>query len=151
MAHRSAHHTEDQAQVLIGRAGRRSGTWALVLPFLLPSGCRASTDKDLVEQERLEVLSWFVPKGATIIAGSAIDRHGLVRRAVSDISTPLTWDEYRRWVDASEKAGYRAARADPTSASFVRTLSGDEFRVDLEIVVPGPPLRVRMTFTATPD
>jgi hypothetical protein len=150
MAHPSAHRSEYKVQAT-GRTGLRSGTWALVLPFLLPSGCRSNTSKDLVEQERLDVLTWFIPKGATIIAGSGIDRHGLVRRAVSDISTTLTWDEYRRWVDASERAGYHRTGTDRTSASFVRTLSGDEFRVDLEIALPGPPLRVRMTFTATPD
>jgi hypothetical protein len=150
MSDPSVHHSEFTTQST-GRAGWRSGTWALVLPFLLPSGCRPSTGKDLVEQERLDVLTWFVPRGATIIAGFEIDRHGLVRRAVSDISTGLTWDEYRRWVDASEKTGYHSTGADRTSASFVRTLPGDEFRVDLEIVVPGPTLRVRLTFTATPD
>ena len=146
----SVHHSEFKTQ-FTGCAGWRSGTWALLLPFLLPSGCRPSTGKDLVDQERLDVLTWYVPKGATIVAGAGLDPHGLIRRAVFDISTGLTWDEYRRWVDASEKGSYHAAGADRTSASFVRTLSGDEFRVDLEIVVPGPTLRVRLTFTATPD
>jgi len=75
----------------------------------------------------------------------------LTGRAVAEISTNLSWDQYLRWVDASDKTGYARRASGITTATFVRTLPGDELRVDLEIIAPGPPLRVRITFTATPD
>jgi len=146
----SANRCQDKAPAR-ARAGWHSGTWALVIPFLLPAACRPNVGKDLVERERLNVLTWSVPEGSAGATGAAIGRRGLVARAVSEISTTMSWDQYRRWVDASEKVGYQQTGSKRMSASFIRRLPGDAFRVDLELVAPGPPLRVRMTFTATPD
>jgi hypothetical protein len=134
-----------------GPRSRLAGSWAFVLPLLLPSACRPGTGQDLVERERLSVLSWTVPKGATIVASSAVERRGSTGHAVTDISTALSWEQYRRWVEASHQGSYARAGADGTSLCFLRLLAGDEFRVDLQVVASGPPLSLRMTFTAIPD
>lgn len=86
-----------------------------------------------------------------MLAGSGVERRGSTRHAVTDISTALSWDQYRRWVDASQQGSYTRAGAGDTSVCFLRLLAGDEFRVDLQIVASGPPLSLRMTFTAIPD
>jgi hypothetical protein len=149
MPHLSA--AEARTRCARGPRSRPPGSWAFVLPLLLPSACHPGTGQDLVERERLSVLSWTLPKGATVVGSSAVERRGSTRQAVTDISTALSWDQYRRLVEASHQGSYARAGADGTSLWFLRLLAGDEFRVDLQVVASGSPLSLRMTFTAIPD
>jgi hypothetical protein len=121
------------------------------VPLLFPSGCRLTSGPDLVGQERRNIQTWTVPPGAAVVDASEVDGRRLTGRTGIEISTNLGWDQYLRWVDASSKPGYAGRASGSTTATFVRILPGDELRVDLQVIAPGPPLSVRITFTATPD
>jgi hypothetical protein len=47
--------------------------------------------------------------------------------------------------------GYHEISSDGAHQAFSRMSTGDAFSVSLDLVLLGPPLRVRVTFTAVPD
>ena len=63
----------------------------------------------------------------------------------------MTWEQYRAWNGKRGKGEYREARSEKGRLSFARTLPGDRFAVDVVVIAAGPPVRLRVTLTASPD
>jgi hypothetical protein len=68
-----------------------------------------------------------------------------------ELSVPLTWAVYRGRLHDAMSEGYHEISSDGAHQAFSRASTGDAFSVSLDLVLPGPPLRVRVTFTAAPD
>lgn len=126
---------------------------ALVAVALLiaATGCPATGGVDIVEQERMNIASWTIPPGATMTTVPPAHRTGLSGGATWEVSSAMTWSDYRAWNKERSKIGYVDAKSDDNGLAFTRKVSGDQFFVGVRVIAPGPPLRLRVTFTAVPD
>ena len=118
---------------------------------LLLTDCRSDSGASFVEQERVNVVGWTLPPSASMSGGAELRRTAQKAEATWEISTPMTWRQYRSWSEERSKTGYRETRTDDAHLSFKRLLPGDQLLVDIALVAPGPPLRLRVTFTAQAD
>jgi hypothetical protein len=129
----------------------RSARGALCAALLALPGCRGDRATDLVQQERLGVIAWTLPPGGSMTAEVELQRSALGAESTWEISAPMSWDQYRAWNRERSKGGYTEARSGDGRSSFARTLPGDRFAVDVVAIAVGPPVRIRVTFTAAPD
>ena len=118
--------------------------------FLL-AACRTDPGSDMIAQERASVVAWTLPPGAAMTTGITLARKGSGLEASWEVSAPMTWAEYRGWSRSHGLPGYREVQADDAHISFVRTLPGDAFLVEVAVTGRGPPLRLRAMFSAYPD
>ena len=123
---------------------------ALAAAHLVLASCVGDRHSDMVEQERLSVRTWTAPPGASLRAGSGLRRNGHDAEAIWELAVPMTWLQYRNWLEAGVGRRYRLVGAGDSKLAFARVTTGDHFSVNLSALSPQP-LIVRVTFTARPD
>ena len=84
------------------------------------------------------------PLGAAAWRGSTLSE-------TWELSVPVTWTVYCGRLRDAMPEGHHEISSDGAHQAFSRASTGDAFSVSLDLVSPGPPLRVRVTFTAAPD
>jgi hypothetical protein len=68
-----------------------------------------------------------------------------------ELSIPLAWSAYQERLRGSVwSGGYHERQSDASHEVFSRIAGGDTFVVALDLLSPGPPLRVRVNLTAMP-
>lgn len=92
------------------------------------------------------------PPGAVLLAGPDRNFDEFTLRASWDFETAQTWQTYSGWAGSRLRVDSWAARpARPSELVYGKALPGDSLVLTLERLSPGPPLRIRATFTASPD
>ena len=67
------------------------------------------------------------------------------------LTAPMTWTEYQARSKQGAHGGYHPSASEEASLSFSRLAQGDQFVVRVVVISVGPPLRARVTFTASAD
>lgn len=133
------------------RESRRCRAAAALASYLIVAGCRTDRLSDLVEQERVDVAAWTLPPGGSVSAATGLRRGAQTVEATWELSAPMTWEGYRKWLEDTGSQGYRRIGVGAGSVSFSRLVKGDQFLVEAVAVVPTAPMKVRVTFTGRPD
>ena len=123
----------------------------IVFGALSLQACPADPVGDVIGQEHASVATWTLPPGAVMPAGSAVsrDRSGLT--STWDVTTTMTWAEYKIWTGSRSGTGYRQFRSYENHLTYIRRLPGDILLVDVTVATAGPPLKLRVSFSAHPD
>jgi hypothetical protein len=132
-------------------SGVRAATQIGLAVAFLSLGCRDRASSSTLDFERRTVSDWVVLPGSSIAASRGTAWRGSTLSETWELSVPLTWAVYRRRLRDAMSAGYHEISSDGAHQAFSRASTGDAFSVSLDLVSPGPPLRVRVTFTAAPD
>ena len=136
-----------KSRAVSGRASR-----ALILCAVLwLQTCRTDPAGDQVALERSNVVKWTLPPGATITGATKLSHTGDGVGAMWDVSTTMTWPEYKAWVGSRARTGYRQMTSDESSFSYARQLPGDALLFDVGVTAAGPPLGLRIVFCGYPD
>jgi hypothetical protein len=131
--------------------GERRGTAAVLASYLIVAGCRTDWGSDLVEQERRNAAAWTLPVGGAVTSATGLRRSAQGAEATWELSAPMTWERYRKWLEEAPRGEYRRIGVGNTSVSFSRLVKGDQFLVDIAALVPSAPMKLRVTFTGRPD
>lgn len=122
---------------------------ALAATHLDVAGCAPDRGVDLVEHERLSVMAWTTPPGATS-SGTGLRRNAQAAEATWEIAVPMPWIHYRTWIEQRGDRAYHRTRASDLALSFARLKGCDQFSVEVAVIA-SEPLRLKVTFTARPD
>ncbi len=71
--------------------------------------------------------------------------------ATWSVSTTMTGAEYKTWIGSRPGTGYHQMVSDASRLSYARPLPGDALFVDVAVTAAGPPLKLRVSFSAHPD
>jgi hypothetical protein len=96
------------------------------------------------------VVAWTVPPRGTVLSSSGLRRTAQGAVASWELSAPVDWPQYQRWIGQGGRPGYRPIVAGGGSLSFSRLDSGDQLLVEILAVVPNAPVKIRVTFTGRP-
>jgi hypothetical protein len=134
-------------------AGDFVGKWRVAaLAMLCVLGCRTSASGPTVDAETRTVSDWVSPPGASTLAPQEETRQGMAIVKTWELSVPLTWSAYQDRLRGSVwGGGFHERQSDGSHEVFSRVAGGDMFILNVDLVSPGPPLRVRIALTAMPD
>ena len=123
----------------------------LVVALALAAGACSGNDSDraALDHEIDQLLRWTAPDGARVV-GTAPWRRGQWTVETSwEVETVKDWESYRAAIGrAARSADYRQGPSGEAGASFFRPETGDTYYLQVELLDPGPPLRVRVSFMA---
>lgn len=129
----------------------RAARAAILGGVLWLQACRTNPAGDVLAQERANVVTWTIPPGGTIAAGTGLVRTGGSVGATWNVSTTMTWSDYRTWIRTRSGTGYRQVASDESHLWYARQLPGDALLIDVAVAAAGPPLELRISFSAHPD
>jgi hypothetical protein len=130
---------------------RHASRALLICAALWLQTCRTDRAGDLLAQERASVAEWTLPPGATIAGATDLSRTADGVVATWDVSTTMTWSEYKVWIGSRARMGYRQMTSNGGRLSYARQLPGDALLVDVAVAMAGPPLGLRIVFSGHPD
>lgn len=137
----------DESQAVSARVPRV----AILCGALWLQACKTDRAADFVVHERANIVAWTLPPGATMTAETELAPTGGGVAATWNVSTAMTWSEYKSRIASRTGTGYRQIPADESRLSYARQLPGDALIVDVAVVSIGPPLKVSVSFSARPD
>ena len=140
-------HARTQTSHRCGRSLRA----AILCGALWLQACRTDPAGDLVAQERANVVTWTLPPGGTVTGGTELARSNGGVAAAWSVSTTMTWSDYKTWIRSRSGTAYRQVVSDQNQLSYGRQLPGDALLVDVSVMAAGPPLKLRVAFSAHPD
>lgn len=94
---------------------------------------------------------WISVPGASTPGPQDDVRHGMTTSRTWEVSVPLAWPAYQQRLRGASWHGYHERESTTTSEAFARVVGGDMFMLTLDLLAPGPPIRVRVNLTAMPD
>lgn len=130
----------------------RHAVLAFVLTALLSSCTEGPSGPDFHAEARA-MRSLTSVAGTHIVSSSDVESGPASLSYTWELEGNVTWDAYK---DALMKAfenrpHFQARKNGDGSLSFARMLPGDLHTLHAEALVPGPPLRVRVTFRGSAD
>jgi len=93
---------------------------------------------------------WIRPEGASTSSRQDA-RRGMTISRTWEVSVPVGWPAYQEHLRGAPWLGYHERESTSTRESFSRLREGDMFMLTLDLLSPGPPIRVRVNLTAMPD
>ena len=112
--------------------------------------CSRSSDAEPAARD-IDALSRLTkPPGASSFPVSAPVRRGWSVEASWELETTMEWRTYRAWV-RKRLAGYDVSSQGERTVVFRRSVPGDAYSLEIESISPGPPLRIRVDYHASPD
>jgi len=132
-------------------SGVRAATQIGLVVAFMSLGCRDRASSSTLDFERRTVSDWVALPGSSIAASKETAWRGSTLSETWELSVPLIWAVYRGRLRDAMSEGYHEIPSEGAHQAFSRASTGDAFSVSLDLVSPGPPLRVRVTFTAAPD
>lgn len=132
------------------RRGRLIGWAGLLASATLIAWCYQSSDGELDTGEIADLSKLTRPPGAAYFPGSRPVRRQWSVEASWELETDMDWPSYRKWV-REQLDGYDARSDGERSLVFRRSIPGDTYMLAIEAVSLGPPLRVQLSFNASPD
>lgn len=92
------------------------------------------------------------PPGAIVVVVPERSYDGFNVQALWELETPQDSQAYSRWVDSRLRVdSWTAGPAQDSKLVYKKALPGDSLSLILEQLSPGPPLRIRATFTSLPN
>jgi len=90
------------------------------------------------------------PEGAEVERRSQVERTKVSARVSWEIRAKSSWAAYRAWLAArlGGENGFHTKSENASQVVFSRALPADVHSLNVELLEPGPPIRVRVTFEA---
>lgn len=130
------------------------GRWALLRLALLfhaviaalGLACSRPTH-DAVDQEIERLRAWSLVAGARVVSSGPVRKGSWSVETTWEIEVDQAWLAYRSALERAAPAGYApTGTATENALRLVKPVGDDRWHVDVVVVSPGPPLRVRVTF-----
>jgi hypothetical protein len=102
---------------------------------------------DPLEEEVERLRSWTLVPGARLLSNAPLRRGQWSAETTWEIEVNQSWPVYRAALERSAPVSYRIGPVSDGRVSYRKTLASDTWQVDVSLLTPGPPLRVRLTFT----
>ena len=125
-------------------------TLLMLVPVLvgLPA-CKSNSADGEFEEQRRTVESLTLPTDGSIVTRSSSHRGTYFIAASWQIETKQSWTDYTRWLGDQLRSRFEATGTAEAAVHFVNHLPGDDHSVQIDRLSGGPPLRARVTFTAS--
>jgi hypothetical protein len=116
-----------------------------------PVACKKTDGLDEFRRQAAMVRTASLADGARVLSASEPYSSGLWIRKRWELESQATWESYQELVQRRVPERFAPTKQPAGQLTFVRQDQAELLLIEIERLAAGPPLRVRVTFSALPN